>query len=279
MKELFELYGIAEDVTDIAEISKIIESKVIENKLNSEEFLNAIPLDKIPAYNEALKTKLKEGELKALIPLKNSIHSEFGLSKEDVESIKTDYIADPKKYLAEVKNIVLKRTSGSEDIMKLQDLLSQKETEIESIKTDRETTIETLKSEYDGKWNDHLLKGMLSEINRTSFKDKLKVDSIEIFELIYPKLKNTYDFKNVEGTLVPFQKGKDLKVQKDGKVGVFMSIADVLEVEYKRMDIIKESIDPPAPIKVPLGGDKTINNKQLEKALQEDAERESRFRK
>ena len=279
MKELFELYGIAEDVTDITEISKIIESKVIENKLNSEEFLNAIPLDKIPAYNEALKTKLKEGELKALIPLKNSIHSEFGLSKEDVESIKTDYIADPKKYLAEVKNIVLKRTSGSEDIMKLQDLLSQKETEIESIKTDRETTIETLKSEYDGKWNDHLLKGMLSEINRTSFKDKLKVDSIEIFELIYPKLKNTYDFKNVEGTLVPFQKGKDLKVQKDGKVGVFMSIADVLEVEYKRMDIIKESIDPPAPIKVPLGGDKTINNKQLEKALQEDAERESRFRK
>ena len=279
MKELFELYGIAEDVTDIAEISKIIESKVIENKLNSEEFLNAIPLDKIPAYNEALKTKLKEGELKALIPLKNSIHSEFGLSKEDVESIKTDYIADPKKYLAEVKNIVLKRTSGSEDIMKLQDLLSQKETEIESIKTDRETTIETLKNEYDGKWNDHLLKGMLSEINRTSFKDKLKVDSIEIFELIYPKLKNTYDFKNVEGTLVPFQKGKDLKVQKDGKVGVFMSIADVLEVEYKRMDIIKESIDPPAPIKVPLGGDKTINNKQLEKALQEDAERESRFRK
>ena len=279
MKELFELYGIAEDVTDIAEISKIIESKVIENKLNSEEFLNAIPLDKIPAYNEALKTKLKEGELKALIPLKNSIHSEFGLSKEDVESIKTDYIADPKKYLAEVKNIVLKRTSGSEDIMKLQDLLSQKESEIESIKTDRETTIETLKSEYDGKWNDHLLKGMLSEINRTSFKDKLKVDSIEIFELIYPKLKNTYDFKNVEGTLVPFQKGKDLKVQKDGKVGVFMSIADVLEVEYKRMDIIKESIDPPAPIKVPLGGDKTINNKQLEKALQEDAERESRFRK
>ena len=279
MKELFELYGIAEDVTDIAEISKIIESKVIENKLNSEEFLNAIPLDKIPAYNEALKTKLKEGELKALIPLKNSIHSEFGLSKEDVESIKTDYIADPKKYLAEVKNIVLKRTSGSDDIMKLQDLLSQKESEIESIKTDRETTIETLKSEYDGKWNDHLLKGMLSEINRTSFKDKLKVDSIEIFELIYPKLKNTYDFKNVEGTLVPFQKGKDLKVQKDGKVGVFMSIADVLEVEYKRMDIIKESIDPPAPIKVPLGGDKTINNKQLEKALQEDAERESRFRK
>ena len=279
MKELFELYGIAEDVTDIAEISKIIESKVIENKLNSEEFLNAIPLDKIPAYNEALKTKLKEGELKALIPLKNSIHSEFGLSKEDVESIKTDYIADPKKYLAEVKNIVLKRTSGSDDIMKLQDLLSQKESEIESIKTDRETTIETLKNEYDGKWNDHLLKGMLSEINRTSFKDKLKVDSIEIFELIYPKLKNTYDFKNVEGTLVPFQKGKDLKVQKDGKVGVFMSIADVLEVEYKRMDIIKESIDPPAPIKVPLGGDKTINNKQLEKALQEDAERESRFRK
>ena len=279
MKELFELYGIAEDVTDIAEISKIIESKVIENKLNSEEFLNAIPLDKIPAYNEALKTKLKEGELKALIPLKNSIHSEFGLSKEDVESIKTDYIADPKKYLAEVKNIVLKRTSGSDDIMKLQDLLSQKETEIESIKTDRESTIENLKSEYDGKWNDHLLKGMLSEINRTSFKDKLKVDSIEIFELIYPKLKNTYDFKNVEGTLVPFQKGKDLKVQKDGKVGVFMSIADVLEVEYKRMDIIKESIDPPAPIKVPLGGDKTINNKQLEKALQEDAERESRFRK
>ena len=279
MKELFELYGIAEDVTDIAEISKIIESKVIENKLNSEEFLNAIPLDKIPAYNEALKTKLKEGELKALIPLKNSIHSEFGLSKEDVESIKTDYIADPKKYLAEVKNIVLKRTSGSDDIMKLQDLLSQKETEIESIKTDRESTIENLKSEYDGKWNDHLLKGMLSEINRTSFKDKLKVDSIEIFELIYPKLKNTYDFKNVEGTLVPFQKGKDLKVQKDGKVGVFMRIADVLEVEYKRMDIIKESIDPPAPIKVPLGGDKTINNKQLEKALQEDAERESRFRK
>ena len=279
MKELFELYGIAEDVTDIAEISKIIESKVIENKLNSEEFLNAIPLDKIPAYNEALKTKLKEGELKALIPLKNSIHSEFGLSKEDVESIKTDYIADPKKYLAEVKNIVLKRTSGSEDIMKLQDLLSQKESEIESIKTDRETTIETLKSEYDGKWNDHLLKGMLSEINRISFKDKLKVDSIEIFELIYPILKKAYDFKNVEGTLVPFQKGKDLKVQKDGKVGVFMSIADVLEVEYKRMDIIKESIDPPAPIKVPLGGDKTINNKQLEKALQEDAERESRFRK
>ena len=279
MKELFELYGIAEDVTDIAEISKIIESKVIENKLNSEEFLNAIPLDKIPAYNEALKTKLKEGELKALIPLKNSIHSEFGLSKEDVESIKTDYIADPKKYLAEVKNIVLKRTSGSDDIMKLQDLLSQKETEIESIKTDRESTIENLKSEYDGKWNDHLLKGMLSEINRISFKDKLKVDSIEIFELIYPILKKAYDFKNVEGTLVPFQKGKDLKVQKDGKVGVFMSIADVLELQYKRMDILKDDLFIPVPIKVPLGGDKTINNKQLEKALQEDAERESRFRK
>ena len=80
------------------------------------------------------------------------------------------------------------------------------------------------------------MKALISDLNIRAFKDRVKVNIVPLFDTIYDKIKTKYDFKEVEGVPVPFQKGKELRVLNQGKVGEFADLESVLEDEYKLFD-------------------------------------------
>jgi hypothetical protein len=267
---ILERLGITTEVTadNADEILSEIQNKIIESKMNDETFLQSIDIERLPQVKEALKVKLEEGEKKALYPLQRHIKSELGLTDEDIKTIGVDFFKEPKKFLAEAKKVAFKNISGStEDLIKLQDQLSEYQKKVEEIQNEKESAIEAVKLEHETKLNEYATERLIADINVSNFKDKVKLNTSSLFELIYPKLKSRYDFRIIDGIATPFQKGKDLKVSKDGRVGEFMTVVDLLESEYKLMDALKENIDAPRIINVPMGGNKTTTNKLIEEAL------------
>lgn len=267
MKELLEKYGIDVEITpeNKDEIAAQIEAKIIEAKLNDEEFLKTIPLDKLPQYELAKKEQLTAGEMKALMPTKRAIISEFSLNDEEQKSITADFVKDQKGYIAQVKAIALGRAGNTgADLLKYQQIAADKEKEIEELRLSKETEINSVKLEYEGKLNEYTTQLYLKDINVRNFTDKLKLNAASLFEVVYPKIVQKYDIKIIDGVENVFQKGKDLKVPKLGKVGEFMSILDILESEYKLLDALKEDTHKTEPIKVPMGGDKKTNDKHIQ---------------
>jgi len=267
---ILEKLGITTEVTadNADEILTEIQNKIIDSKMNDEEFLKSIDLEKLPQAKEALKTKLEEGEKKALYPLQRHIKSELGLTDEDIKTIGVDFFKEPKKFLAEAKKVAFKNIGGSsEDLIKLQDQLAEYQKKVEDIQSEKETAINAVKLEHETKLNEYATERLIADINVSNFKDKVKLNPTSLFDLIYPKLKSKYDFRIIDGQATPFQKGKDLKVSKDGKIGEYMSVVDLLESEYKLMDALKENIEPAKTITVPIGGNKTTTNKLIQEAL------------
>jgi hypothetical protein len=267
---ILEKLGITTEVTadNADEILTEIQNKIIDSKMNDEEFLKSIDLEKLPQAKEALKTKLEEGEKKALYPLQRHIKSELGLTDEDIKTIGVDFFKEPKKFLAEAKKVAFKNIGGSsEDLIKLQDQLAEYQKKVEDIQSEKETAINAVKLEHETKLNEYATERLIADINVSNFKDKVKLNPTSLFDLIYPKLKSKYDFRIIDGQATPFQKGKDLKVSKDGKIGEYMSVVDLLESEYKLMDALKENIEPTKTITVPIGGNKTTTNKLIQEAL------------
>lgn len=267
MKELLEKYGIDAEVTadNIDEVAKMIESKVLESKMNDEEFLKTISLDKLPQYEAAKKEQLTAGEMKALMPTKRAIISEFELTKDEQDSISIDFVKDQKGYISEVKKIALKRSGNtSDDLLKYQQIAADKEKEIESLRIKSEDDLNNIKVEYEGKLNAYTTQLYLKDINARYFNDKLKLNASQLFDVVYPKITLKYDIKIVDGTEILTQKGKDLKVPKVGKVGEFMSIVDILEDEYKLLDALKDEVTKQEPITVKMGGDRKTNDKHIE---------------
>lgn len=267
---ILEKLGITTEVTadNADEILSEIQNKIIDSKMNDETFLQSIDIEKLPQVKEALKTKLEEGEKKALYPLQRHIKSELGLTDDDIKTIGIDFLKEPKKFLTEAKKLAFKNVSGSsEDLIKLQDQLAEYQKKVEDITNEKESAINAVKLEHETKLNEYATERLIADINVTNFKDKVKLNTASLFELIYPKLKSKYDFRVIDGQATPFQKGKDLKVSKDGKVGEFMSVVDLLESEYKLMDALKENIEPQKTITVPVGGNKTTTNKLIQEAM------------
>ena len=127
MNELLSKYGIDLELTadNLEEVTQLLENKILDSKMNDEEYLKTIPLEKLPQYEEAKKQQLEAGEMKALIPMQRALISQFGLTKEEQDSIKhISILKEGKEYLQAVKEIALKKAgSNADDLMKIQSRL------------------------------------------------------------------------------------------------------------------------------------------------------------
>jgi hypothetical protein len=247
MKEVFEQFNITlEEGVEItpekvAEITSQLKSNIRESILNDPKFYDELDLEKAPT----LKSKFfNDARAQVNSTLNKEIEKTYGLTTDELSQISDEEKRDSYKMLKKAHQIASKRDNSPSEISALQLKLTALSDELELSKTEKQSLVEKLESEYKEKLTKAEARLLLSSINGNFANKIIPKDIAKAFELIEPLLEKKYSFVVENGNVEVRQKSNpNLKVEKEGQVGKYMTVNDILEMEYRDLNLLKDVVD------------------------------------
>lgn len=247
MKEVLEQFnvtleeGVELTPEKISEIANQLKTNVRESILNDPTFYESLDLEKAPT----IKSKFfNDARSQVNATLSKEIEKTYNLSKDELSQITDEEKRDAYKLLKKAHQLAAQRDNSPSEISALQLKLTALSDELELSKSEKQSLIEKLENEFNEKLTKAESRLLLSSINGNFANKIITKDVSKAFELIEPLLEKKYSFVVENGNIEVRQKSNpNLKVEKDGQVGKYMTVNDILELEYRDLGLLKDNID------------------------------------
>jgi len=239
-KELFEKYGISEEVTaeNIGEVQEKLEKAVIDKHLNDPNFYSTLDATKLP--DTLFKTKYEEAKKSEVNETIKLIDKQYGLTKEEKATFTPEELTDRSKYLAKSYSLLMARDNSKESIQKIQLDFATREEEYTSKIAELTELSEKKGKDADARVEAFRIDMAVMSINQ-SLEKNLVIKTHTAVGIALPRLKEKYAVVLEADRPVLRQKDNpNLKVLVQG-TSKELTIEQALIEEYKSEDIWKEA--------------------------------------